>query len=98
MKFIIALLLVTWSLGTLADISPVRVVENEADVHECSFVGQVTQSNGLFSTKTANRMLQDALQEAAKAGADTVIVRSSGHGGVLVDAFKCNTSPLANKP
>ncbi len=41
---------------------------------------------------------QNALKEAAKAGADTAIVRKSGHSGVLVDAFKCNPPPVAKKP
>jgi len=96
MKSIVTLVSLSWSLGALADISPVRIVDNDADVHECAFVGQITRSNGLFQTKTANRILQDALQEAAKAGADTVIVRKSAHSGVLVDAFKCKT--VASKP
>ena len=94
----LAFVLITWSVGAMADLSPVRVVENAADVHECSFVGQVTQSNGPFSIKTANRLLESALQEAANAGADTAIVRKSGHGGVLLDAFKCKKPPVPNKP
>jgi hypothetical protein len=96
MRSIIILLLVTWSLRALADLSPVRIVENEADVRECMLLGQINASNGLFQTKTANKILQGALQEAAKAGADTVIVRKSAHSGVLLDAYRCK--PAADKP
>jgi hypothetical protein len=84
-------------VGALADLSPVRIVEKDADVQQCTFVSQITGSNGLFQTKTASRILQSALREAAQAGADTVIVRKSAHSGVLVDAYKCKAAPAADK-
>jgi hypothetical protein len=91
MKLIVGLLSIAWAAPLLAQISPVRVVEKEDDIRTCKFVGQILKSNGLFQTKTANRMLQEALQEAAKAKADTAIVRKSAHSGVTVDAYTCNS-------
>ena len=98
MKVAIGSLLALWSVFAIAELSPVRVVDSDAQVRECAFVGQVNRANGLLQTKSANTILQDALHEAAKAGADTVIVRQSAHSGVLLDAYKCNASPAANKP
>ncbi len=89
MRSIISLVLVTWSLGALADLSPVRIVDNDADVHECMLLGQIIRTNGLLQTKSVNKILQGALKEAADAGADTVIVRKSMHSGVTLDAYKC---------
>lgn len=98
MKLVKLLLLLVWSGVALAEIVSVRIVENEATVKHCEFVGQISASNGLFQIKTANRILQDALREAAEAGADTAIVRKSAHSGVLVDAYKCQgTSAAAGK-
>lgn len=91
MKLVVSLLLIAWALEALAQISPVRVVEKEDEIRACRFVGQIIKSNGLFQTKTANRMLQEALEEAAKAKADTAIVRKSAHSGVTVDAYTCNS-------
>jgi hypothetical protein len=90
MKFGVGLLLVAWALEGLAQISPVRVVDKEDEIRACKFVGQIMKANGLFQTKTADRMLQEALQEAAKANADTAIVRKSAHSGVTVDVYACN--------
>jgi len=98
MKIAIGLLLAAWSVLAVADLSPVRVVKDDAQVSACSFVGQITRTNGLFQTKSANKILQAAFQEAADAGADTVIVRQSAHSGVLLDAYKCNAIPAATKP
>ena len=92
MKLIIALLVAACALEGSAQISPVRVVEREDEIRACTFVGQIMKSNGLFQTKTANRMLQEALQEAAKAKADTAIVRKSAHSGVTIDAYTCNSA------
>ena len=91
MKLIIALLVAASALEGFAQISPVRVVEKEDEIQGCTFVGQIMKSNGLFQTKTANRILQEALQEAAKAKADTAIVRKSAHSGVTIDAYTCNS-------
>jgi hypothetical protein len=92
MRLLINLLLVAWGLKALAQISPVRVVEKDDEIRACKFVGQIIKSNGLFQTKTANRMLQEALQEAAKAKADTAIVRKSAHSGVTVDVYTCSSA------
>ena len=96
MKFFVNLLFIVWALEALAQISPVRIVEREDDIRACKFVGQIVKANGLFQTKTANRMLQEALQEAAKAGADTAIVRKSAHSGVTVDVYACNSAIQAD--
>ena len=92
MKLVVNLLLLAWAFEGLGQISPVRVVEKEDDIRTCKFVGQIIKSNGLFQTKTANRMIQEALEEAAKAKADTAIVRKSAHSGVTVDAYTCNAA------
>ena len=96
MRSIISVLLVTWSLGALADLSPVRTVDSDDDVSGCVFVGQITRSNGLLQTKPVSKILGAALKEAADAGADTVIMRKSTHGGVVLDAYKCKSA--AAKP
>jgi hypothetical protein len=95
MRAIVGGLLLVCAVHALADLSPVRIVEKDDDIKQCSFVGQITGSNGLFQTKTANKILQAALKEAAQAGADTVIVRKSAHSGVLVDAYKCKGAAAA---
>jgi len=76
----------------IAQVSPVRVVEKEEQIRACKFVGQIMKSNGLLQTKTADRLLQQALQDAAKLKADTAVVRKSAHSGVTIDVYMCSAA------
>jgi hypothetical protein len=51
MKIAIGFLLAVSSVCAIAELSPVRVVKDDAQVRECMFVGQINRTNGLLQTK-----------------------------------------------